>query len=58
MPVIINEFEINVASAPPSGGGTAAQGPAPGGGGQPLSPMDLRDILRQQAERMARLSAW
>lgn len=58
MPVNINEFEVVAQPAPAGGGGAAQQGPAPGAPGQPLSPMDLRDVLRQQAERTARLSAW
>jgi hypothetical protein len=56
MAVIINDFEV-VAETPPetTGGESAPVETQPAGS---LTPMDIRDILRRQAERMARVQAY
>jgi hypothetical protein len=55
MAVIINEFEVVVDSPeeqPAQETAPAEQGPAPS-----LTPQDIRDVLRHQMERRARLRA-
>lgn len=49
MPVIINEVDV-VANPPAPTGGQQRPNPAPAPNGH-----DLREILRQQAERIARV---
>jgi hypothetical protein len=57
MAVIINEFEVVVDSPeeqPAQAAAPAEQGP---GAGPALTPQDIRDVLRHQMERRARLRA-
>lgn len=54
MSVVINDFEV-VAEPPPDSGNAPAEG-APAASPGP-TPQDIRDIVRQQAERMARVRA-
>ncbi len=57
MAIIINEIEVVSPQATPQGIGApapAAEGP---GGSPPLSPMDIREIQRHQAERQIRVYA-
>jgi hypothetical protein len=52
MAVVINDFEILI-QRPPEQDQQPAQPPAPA----PLRPLDITDIMRRQAERLARLTA-
>ncbi len=56
MSVIINDFEVVAETPPeaPAGESAPVESPAPAG----LTPLDIRDILRRQAERMARVQAY
>lgn len=56
MPVVINDFEVVVPPERPEdrrSGQTGSQQ----SGVQPLTPAQLQDLLRRQAERLARLRA-
>ena len=55
MSVIIDDFEVVV----DTGQKGAADGSSSEGGGSksPIAPMDIQDVLRQQAERQARIRA-
>jgi len=57
MAVIINEFEV-VTDEGASGEQSGAARPADAGAAPGPSPLDLADILRQRAERLARLEAY
>ena len=57
MAVIINEFEVGVeppARPEPSGPAPAPSRPDGPGAAPALSPLDIRDILAQQAQRELR----
>lgn len=54
MPVIINEFEVVVDAAPQSDGAQPQAQPAGSGS---INPQAVLDLLRHQAERLARLKA-
>lgn len=55
MPVVINDFEVVVPQERPDDGRPGQAGQQPGA--QPLTPAQLQDLLRRQAERLARLRA-
>ena len=59
MAVIINDFEIVIEQQqePPEGTGETAPPPSPETTGPPLTPMDIKDVFRQQMERFARIRA-
>jgi len=54
MSVIINDFEVVVE---PTTGAEAKEAGPKGTSGPALTPQDIRDILRRQAERSARVRA-
>jgi hypothetical protein len=65
MAVIINEFEVLVEDRKPASkfsgipiGRIGNQPPPPKPGGATLTPRDIGDVVRQQAERNARLATW
>ena len=57
MAVIINEFEVVTEESQPRGQAPVAR-PAESGRAPGLTPLDIADILRQRAERLARLEAY
>jgi hypothetical protein len=56
MAVIINDFEVVAETPPETTGGEAAPVETPSA--VSLTPRDIRDILRRQEERMARVQAY
>lgn len=57
MSVIINELEVVVESPAEQGTGEPTQQEQETPLAPPLAPQDIRDILRYQRERMARIRA-
>jgi hypothetical protein len=57
MSVIINDFEL-VPETPPETPPGEAAAPEPAGPAPSLTPLDIRDILRRQADRLARVQAY
>lgn len=57
MSVIINDFEVVAETLleAPAGETAPVEAPAPAA---PLTALDIRDILRRQVERMARVQAY
>ena len=53
MAVIINDFEVIISQPEGPAGATAEQQQGP----PALAPIDIRDVVRQQMERLARIRA-
>jgi hypothetical protein len=58
MAVIINDFEVIISQPEGPAGATAETATAKQQQGPPaLAPIDIRDVVRQQMERLARIRA-